>query len=113
MRLVQFDGAPAQMGLQDLFLHGVNTPDISLGSLHGQLARLHFWANWCKPCIRDLPDTRELSQQPDLILAAIGFADTEARLAAMAATEKDISVNSLSRGFPSMSCLSPEAAPCL
>ncbi len=92
VRLVQFDGASAQVGLQDLFLHGVNTPDISLGSLHGRWALLHFWATWCKPCIRHLPDTRELSQQPDLTLAAIGFADTEARLAAMAAAEKDIKI---------------------
>ncbi len=92
VRLLDFDVDPTGQTAVDTTLHGLNTPDLKLNSLRGRWTLLHFWATWCKPCIRHLPDTRELSKQQGLMVAAIGFADTEDRLAEMGRTEKDLKI---------------------
>lgn len=37
----------------------------NLGSFRGKAVILHFWASWCTPCQKELPDLMLLSQQLD------------------------------------------------
>jgi peroxiredoxin len=34
--------------------------NISLSSLKGKYVLVDFWASWCKPCLRDMPDVKNL-----------------------------------------------------
>lgn len=34
--------------------------DLQFGTYKGQVVFLNFWATWCKPCIKELPDIQEL-----------------------------------------------------
>jgi thiol-disulfide isomerase/thioredoxin len=88
VRLVQFDVNPTQEPPQSAKLHGLNTADEAIGAMRGRWTLLHFWATWCAPCVRHLPDLRDLAQQKNLTVAAIGFADSDERLAATGALEK-------------------------
>ena len=36
-------------------LKGLKGEDISLEDLKGKTVLLHFWATWCKPCIKEMP----------------------------------------------------------
>jgi len=92
LRLLQFDLELGAEMPQTVRLHGLNTTDVSLTALRGRWTLLHFWATWCVPCVRHLPEIRDLAQQPNLALAAIGFADTEDRLSAAGAQDKDLKV---------------------
>jgi thiol-disulfide isomerase/thioredoxin len=92
IRLVQFNLDPAQETPPSTHLRGLDTKDLTLASQRGRWTLLHFWATWCAPCIRHMPDIRELAQRKDLSIAAIGFADAEERLRAAAAKEKDVKI---------------------
>ncbi|MCP4256903.1 MAG: TlpA family protein disulfide reductase [Planctomycetes bacterium] len=49
--------APA-FALQDL-----NGKSVSLADFRGKVVILNFWATWCPPCIREIPDFIELYDQ--------------------------------------------------
>lgn len=92
VRLVNFELDPAQEPPSSENLRGLNTSKVALQSLRGRWTLLHFWATWCTPCIRHMPDIRELAQREDLFVVAIGFADSEERLRAAAAQEQHLKV---------------------
>jgi len=35
----------------------------SLAELQGQWVVINYWAKWCKPCIKEIPELNELDQQ--------------------------------------------------
>ncbi len=37
--------------------------DLSLSDFKGKFVLVNFWANWCSPCIKELPDMQELYDQ--------------------------------------------------
>jgi thiol-disulfide isomerase/thioredoxin len=91
VRLVQWETDRGEHPVQGV-LRGLNTSDVEMDSLRGGWTLLHFWATWCAPCIRHMPDIRELAREKGLTVAAIGFADSNDRLAAAGAQEKDLKV---------------------
>jgi thiol-disulfide isomerase/thioredoxin len=91
VRLVQFELDPAQEPPPSEVLHGLSSKKVALSSLRGWTL-LHFWATWCLPCMRHMPDIRELAERKDLFVAAVGFADTDQRLREAAVREKDLKV---------------------
>jgi thiol-disulfide isomerase/thioredoxin len=36
---------------------------LSLENFYGELLILHFWATWCKPCRREMPELEQLHRQ--------------------------------------------------
>jgi thiol-disulfide isomerase/thioredoxin len=36
-------------------------PRVSLATLHGRPAIIHFWASWCPPCVKEAPELAQLA----------------------------------------------------
>jgi thiol-disulfide isomerase/thioredoxin len=34
----------------------------TIGELHGQWIVINYWAKWCKPCIKEIPELNELDE---------------------------------------------------
>lgn len=52
----------------------------TLKSLHGKVVLVNFWATWCPPCRKELPDLQELSKRfkdQGLVVLAISDEDIE------------------------------------
>ena len=83
-------GKEAELTLKDMF--GV---DQRLSSLRGRIVILNFWATWCGPCKKEMPDLAAIQNQ----YAAFGVqvvgasADTMAEVKAVRQFVKDASIN--------------------
>lgn len=88
--LSAFVGKEAELSLKDLF--GV---DQRLSNLRGRIVILNFWATWCGPCKKEMPDLAAIQNQ----YAAFGVqvigasADTLAEAKAVRQFIKDASIN--------------------
>jgi len=49
----------------DFTLPASSGGSISLSEYSGKYVLINFWAHWCPPCIRELPDMQELYDQSD------------------------------------------------
>jgi len=43
--------------------HDSTTEQANLAQLRGQWVVINYWAQWCKPCIKEIPELNELDQQ--------------------------------------------------
>lgn len=56
-------------------LHG---DDMSLAELRGKWVVLNYWATWCAPCRKEIPDLSALNEaRDDIIVLGLAFEDTE------------------------------------
>tara|TARA_R100000687_G_scaffold73453_1_gene64062 strand:+ start:141 stop:596 length:456 start_codon:yes stop_codon:yes gene_type:complete len=39
----------------------------------GQWVVVNYWAEWCKPCIEEIPELNELNQSPDVTVLGVNF----------------------------------------
>src|SRR5437868_4050822 len=44
-------------------LKDLDGKDIHLSDFRGKVVVLNFWATWCKPCLREMPDFADLQNQ--------------------------------------------------
>jgi len=42
---------------------GKTADPINLDQLRGQWVVINYWAQWCKPCIKEIPELNDLNQQ--------------------------------------------------
>jgi thiol-disulfide isomerase/thioredoxin len=58
-------------------LHG---PPVSLTTLRGHPAIVHFWASWCGPCTKEAPELAQLGAQLDgkATLVGVDWSDSPA-----------------------------------
>ncbi len=88
--LSAFIGKETELTLKDMF--GVEQ---RLSSLRGRIVVLNFWATWCGPCKKEMPDLAAIQNQ----YAAFGVqvvgasADTLAEIKAVRQFIKDASIN--------------------
>lgn len=41
--------------------------------LRGQWVLVNYWAAWCKPCLREIPELNSLSEDPAITLLGVNF----------------------------------------
>jgi len=76
---------------------GMAAPDFSfttidgktgkLSDYKGQVVFINFWASWCGPCLKEMPDIASLQQQyPNIVFLAINVSDNADNAKAYIAT---------------------------
>ena len=57
---------------------GEQPPQDELSGLRGSWAVINYWAEWCTPCIKEIPELNQLAQQyPELAVVGVNFDGTE------------------------------------
>ena len=51
---------------------------LSVSEFRGKWVVLNYWATWCAPCRKEIPDLSELhAARPDIVVLGLAFEDTE------------------------------------
>lgn len=74
--------------LPELDLKTIEGKPLSLSALRGQWVVVNFWATWCPPCIKEMPELSELDAERDDV-SVIGLAFEEIELDELKAFLKD------------------------
>lgn len=62
----------------DFSLPQLNDELVSLSDYRGQWVILNYWATWCAPCRKEIPELSELHQQrEDITVLGIAFEDVD------------------------------------
>jgi thiol-disulfide isomerase/thioredoxin len=79
----QLDASVAQPGgggssgtgqpVPDLTLVGLDGGTVVLSSYRGRPLVVNFWASWCPPCLREMPDFEQVYQQRNGNVAFVGI----------------------------------------
>jgi thiol-disulfide isomerase/thioredoxin len=62
------------MGCQNNDIEVLNGPDTSFGKLQGKWIVVNYWADWCAPCIKEIPELVEFAEEnKDILVYAFNF----------------------------------------
>jgi thiol-disulfide isomerase/thioredoxin len=62
----------------DFTLQQLHGDDISLSDYRGKWVVLNYWATWCSPCRKEIPELSELHEaRADIEVLGLAFEDTE------------------------------------
>jgi thiol-disulfide isomerase/thioredoxin len=65
----------------DFSLPQLNGEALSLSEFRGQWVVLNYWATWCAPCRKEIPELSELHQQrDDVTVLGIAYEDVDAAM---------------------------------
>ncbi len=57
---------------------GEPAPRDELSELRGRWVVINYWAEWCKPCIKEIPELNELAREyPDVAVVGVNFDGAE------------------------------------
>lgn len=74
------DGRPPLIGqpAPDFVLRDLDGAAVKLSELRGKVVWINFWATWCRPCKKELPDIQALSDEypDDLAVLAINWQES-------------------------------------
>ena len=55
-----------------------DAPGLNPADFHGRWLVINYWAEWCTPCIKEIPELNQLAQQyPELAVVGVNFDGTE------------------------------------
>jgi len=74
----QFANAYENQGVVDFTLPQLHGSDIGLSMYRGKWVVLNYWATWCSPCKKEIPELTELhDSRDDVVVLGMTYEDTE------------------------------------
>jgi thiol-disulfide isomerase/thioredoxin len=62
----------------DFALQQLGGGEVSLSDYRGQWVVVNYWATWCTPCLKEIPELSELNRErSDLTVLGLAFEDLE------------------------------------
>jgi thiol-disulfide isomerase/thioredoxin len=62
----------------DFALQQLGGGEVSLSDYRGQWVVVNYWATWCTPCLKEIPDLSELNQERgDVTVLGLAFEDLD------------------------------------
>lgn len=58
-------------------LERADAPDIGWDKYRGQWVLVNYWAEWCKPCLEEIPELNALDRSPDIAVLGVNFDGVE------------------------------------
>ncbi|MGO1461708.1 MAG: TlpA family protein disulfide reductase [Marinobacter sp.] len=65
------------VGCQKVELDQAEGPKLAWNDLRGQWVLVNYWAEWCKPCLEEIPELNELNKAPDITVLGVNFDDVK------------------------------------
>lgn len=60
-------------GCSQTDLQGAQGEAISWDEYRGQWVLVNYWAEWCKPCLEEIPELNHLDKAPDITVLGVNF----------------------------------------
>ncbi|RAK12747.1 peroxiredoxin [Halanaerobium saccharolyticum] len=104
-----------EIGMQapDFTLKNMNDQEVNLSDYRGQKVFLNFWASWCPPCRKEMPDMQKLHEEygKEVVILAVNVGENKSTAAnfmmenglnfsVLLDTDKSTAQNYLVRGIP-------------
>ncbi|TDO94843.1 peroxiredoxin [Halanaerobium saccharolyticum] len=104
-----------EIGMQapDFTLKNMNDQEVSLSDYRGKKVFLNFWASWCPPCRKEMPDMQKLHEEygDEVVILAVNVGESKSAAAnfmmenglefsVLLDTDKSTAQNYLVRGIP-------------
>lgn len=68
-----------------------NTPENLLANNNGKWIFINYWATWCKPCIKEIPELNDFAaQNPSVVVLGVNFDGI--KNAELASAEKKLNI---------------------
>lgn len=61
------------VGCQKVELEQAEGSKLAWDDLRGQWVLVNYWAEWCKPCLEEIPELNELDKAPDIAVLGVNF----------------------------------------
>lgn len=62
----------------DFTLQQLHGDEVSVSDFRGKWVVLNYWATWCAPCRKEIPELSELNEsRADIVVLGLAFEDTE------------------------------------
>lgn len=65
------------VGCQKVELERAEGSKLAWNDLRGQWVLVNYWAEWCKPCLEEIPELNELDKAPDITVLGVNFDDVK------------------------------------
>ena len=84
------------MGCQNNDIEVFNGSDTSFGKLQGKWIVVNYWADWCAPCIKEIPELVEFAEEnKDILVYAFNFDELDSEDLAPIAKKFKVDIPSL------------------
>ncbi|NWN90886.1 TlpA family protein disulfide reductase [Marinobacter adhaerens] len=64
---------PMLAGCQQAEFERAEGPALVWEDLRGQWVLVNYWAEWCKPCLEEIPELNELDKATDITVLGVNF----------------------------------------